>query len=71
VTVPRFGTDYFVGSFAQTKPKLASLTLDSRFSKDVEQALAAKGHVVTRQKAPLWAPQQCSSLIRNPDSLPV
>ncbi len=56
VTAPRFGTDHFVGSFGQTKPKLGSLTLDSRFSKEIEKALAAKGHVVTRQKAPLWAP---------------
>ncbi len=53
VTAPRFGTDHFVGSFGQTKPKLASLTLDSRFSKEVEEALAAKGH---EPKPPLWAP---------------
>ena len=65
VTGPRFGTDHFIGSFGQSKPKLASLTLDSRFSKEVEQALSSKGHVVTRQNGPLWSP---TMLFIDPDS---
>jgi len=56
VNVPRFHTDHLIGSFRQTPPKLASLTLDDTTSPEVARELAARGHQVNIQRAPLSHP---------------
>lgn len=56
VNIPRFHTDHLIGSFRQTAPKLGSLTLDDTVRPEVVRELAARGHVVNIQRAPLSHP---------------
>jgi gamma-glutamyltranspeptidase/glutathione hydrolase len=56
VTASRFGTNHFVGSFRQTPPALGSLLVYPQVGDETIHALRARGHLVTVQDAPLWAP---------------
>jgi gamma-glutamyltranspeptidase/glutathione hydrolase len=63
VAAPRFSTDHHIGSFAQTPPRLGSLTLDAGIPEDVAESLRGRGHQVTRTPGPIGAP---SVLARDP-----
>ena len=56
VTVPRFITDHYVGSFNQPPAKLASLLLYEAFDKEMIDTLAGRGHRVQIQKPPFGHP---------------
>ena len=46
VTAPRFSTDHHVGSFSQTPPRLANLTVHRGVPAGVRAELAARGHEI-------------------------
>lgn len=56
VSAPRFQTHHFVSSFGQAPPKLGSLSLQSDIEAKVAEELAARGHKVSRTRAPVWWP---------------
>lgn len=56
VTVPRYSTDHHIGSFAQTAPKLGSLSLNRGIAPEVSEELAKRGHKVTEARGPVGNP---------------
>jgi gamma-glutamyltranspeptidase/glutathione hydrolase len=56
VTALRFGTNHLVGSFRQTPPALGSLLIYPQAGEAAIQDLRSRGHKVTLQDPPLWAP---------------
>ena len=56
VTAPRIQTSHFVGSFGQSPPRLGSLQVQEEIEGRVYEELAARGHRVTRTRAPVWWP---------------
>jgi gamma-glutamyltranspeptidase/glutathione hydrolase len=50
VTVPRFGTLHFMGSFGQTRPSLGNVLVYPTIGDDVVKALQARGATVTLQE---------------------
>jgi gamma-glutamyltranspeptidase/glutathione hydrolase len=56
VIAPRFGTNHFTGSFRQAAPALGSLLVYPEMPEATIKDLQARGHKVTVQKPPLWAP---------------
>jgi gamma-glutamyltranspeptidase/glutathione hydrolase len=56
VTVPRFGTNHFLGSFRQARPDLGSLRINLDVGDDTLAELTRRGHRVRIQKGALWAP---------------
>jgi gamma-glutamyltranspeptidase/glutathione hydrolase len=56
VTAPRFGTGHFVGSFRQSPPALGSLSLNPEVGDRTIEELRARGHKITLQPGPFWAP---------------
>jgi gamma-glutamyltranspeptidase len=56
VTVPRFGTNHFVGSFRQAPPQLGSLLVNEGVGDTTIRALTQRGHHITVSKGSLWAP---------------
>lgn len=52
---PRFSTDHHIGSFAQTAPRLGSLTLDERLE-ELREPLMGKGHAVSMARGVIGAP---------------
>ncbi|GIW88757.1 MAG: gamma-glutamyltranspeptidase [Isosphaeraceae bacterium] len=65
VAAPRVSTAHHIGSFAQSPPRLASLTLDDRIPPSIAEALQALGHQIDRSRNPIGAP---SILVRDPRS---
>ena len=63
VTSPRFSTEHHIGSFAQSPPKLGSLTLQSAFPEAVATELGQRGHILQRTDGIIAAP---SILILDP-----
>ncbi len=56
VVAARFGTNHHLGSFRQKPPVLGSLLIDPELGEKIIQDLEARGHKVTPQRPPLWAP---------------
>ena len=56
VTAPRFSTAHLIGSFRQTPPKLASLTVNPGIGRSVIDELARRGHRVQVDKDPIGHP---------------
>jgi gamma-glutamyltranspeptidase / glutathione hydrolase len=56
VIAPRFGTNHFTGSFRQAPPALGSLLAYPEMAEETRKDLRARGHKITVQKPPLWAP---------------
>jgi len=55
VSLPRFGTDHFVGSFSQPAPSLGSLTVNTSIPTSVRTDLTNRGHKVsTTSDAYAW-----------------
>jgi len=65
VTLPRYSSDHFIGSFAQTAPKLGSLTIQAGIAEPVSADLARRGHLVERTEGIIGAP---SVLVLDPVS---
>jgi len=56
VTAPRFATGHHVGSFSQTRPRLASLRVHSGVAKEVIDALTGRGHKVSVARGAIAQP---------------
>jgi len=56
VTLPRYSTGHYIGSFAQTPPQLGSLTLQSTIAESTGAELSQKGHTVQRTDGIIGAP---------------
>jgi gamma-glutamyltranspeptidase/glutathione hydrolase len=56
VRAPRFSTSHHIGSFAQTPPKLASLSANTELGEKTLEELAAKGHQITPARGAIGAP---------------
>jgi gamma-glutamyltranspeptidase/glutathione hydrolase len=56
VTAPRFQTTHFVSSFGQAPPRLGSMMVQDEIEAKVYEELAARGHKVSRTRAPVWWP---------------
>jgi len=68
VTLPRFGTRHFTGSFSQPAPEPASLELSDKVPPEVIEELKSRGHDVRVYSGPYWSPSMMvfdeSGLIR-------
>ena len=56
VTLPRYSTGHYIGSFAQTPPQLGTLTLQSMIAESTGAELSQRGHTVQRTEGIIGAP---------------
>jgi gamma-glutamyltranspeptidase/glutathione hydrolase len=56
VTLPRYSTDHHIGSFAQSAPKLGSLTLNADIDEQTTEDLTQRGHVITKARGAIGNP---------------
>ncbi len=56
VTMPRFDTKHFLGSFRQAPPRLGAISLNTALGEEKIEALKARGHHVTATRGTIAAP---------------
>jgi len=68
VATARYATEHLVGSFNQTPPALAGLTISPNIGDDCLNDLKKKGHIVNQKNKDGQVPQQRTVLVIDPDT---
>lgn len=68
VATPRYATNHYVGSFNQTPPILAGLTISIEMGAELRRQLQKRGHIINPNDSKGYVPQERTAIVIDPQS---